>query len=137
MLSVESNSIVFDGRSYGNGIVTVFHFLFSILTISRFVCLKIVRPKSIVSRVSLRLLLDSRRKHRVLPEVVFWFLFVLMRIIGFVSLYNKKTYAAGQMSYLRIYSMLVGSSYSFHRNIFFFKTVFSYFCRRSRFLSTY
>lgn len=92
---------------------------------------------SLLKHASFRFLLTNKRGRQVLPEVIFWFVFVLSRRLGLVSLFNKKAYSAGLAVYSKMYSSINVASSKCFKNVLLFKHFFLYFCKKGRVLSTY
>jgi len=117
---------------------TAFCFLFPIVFCSHFVVSHYWLPSVLLLKhISFRFLLINKRGRQVLPEVIFWFVFVLSRRLGLVSLFNKKAYSAGLAVYSKMYSAVNVVSSKCFKNILLFKNFFLYFCKKGRALSTY
>jgi len=117
---------------------TVVCFLFPLLFFSHFVVSSYWLPGgSFLKCLRFRFLLKTKRNRRVLPEIIFWFVFVLLRRFGLVSLFNKKAYAAGQAVYSKVYSEVNISSYKSFKNVVLLKMFSSFFCAKGRTLRTY
>jgi len=134
--------ILMRGVEFNNSLVlrckTIFCFLFPMLFFSHFTVSQYWLPgKSILRQVSFSFSLAGKRGRRILPEVLFWFSFVLSHRFGLVSLFNKKAYTSGQAVFSKTYSSIKLVSNGSFKNIFLFKYFFLYFCTRGRALSTY
>ncbi len=117
---------------------TVFCFLFPMLFFSHFIVSQNWLPGAFfLRRVNFRFSLTGKRNRPIVPEVLFWFLFVLSHRFGLVSFFNKKAYASGLAVFSKSYSALNIFSNKSFKNIFLFKYFFAYFCTKGRALNTY
>jgi hypothetical protein len=116
---------------------TAFCFLFPVLFVSRFVLARFLLASVFIHCIKVQLILDNRRKRKVLPEICFWFMFAITRRFGLVSLFNKKAFSEGQTVYTKVYSAVVRSMYKSSRCIQVFQLFYYYFCVQSRILKTY
>lgn len=116
---------------------SVFCFIAPVMFISRFVTSKFYPISFFISNLKVSIILDERRRRKVLPEIIFWFLIVLLRRFGLVTLFNKKAYLSGQAVYSKNYSSIISSTYKCFKNVFFLKSLFIYLCKKGRILNTY
>lgn len=99
-------------------------FLFPILFFSKFVLVKYNMPSSFIHSINFKFLLNMKRKRKILPEIIFWFVFAFLRQFGFVLSFNKKAYVSGQAIYSKVHSMLAKVGYQPFKNFFRLKTFF-------------